>query len=194
MQTAGARPTNPGRFWILNLVCVCSVALLVVLIAAGGILPNARAAAEASGQAAENLALKDSLPKLRAQRKELEQRFEELSVFLPQRYDVPCPPEETLLDTVTRLMVVHKLRLTTFSERAKGDDAKDGYEIELSLQGDYADICAWLDSLSRLARPVRVVTMQLSPHGQQSEECVLRTELHFFQLPTTLANRETNPQ
>lgn len=194
MQTAGPRPTNPGRFWILNLVCICGVALLVVVIAAGGILPNARAAAEASRQAAENLALQASLPQLRAECEELKRSFNEVSTALPRRYDVACPADETLLDTITRLMVVHQLHLTTFAERGRSENAADSHEIEICLQGNYQAICAWLDSLSRLARPVRIVTLQLTPHGQQSDECQLRTELHFFQLPITLASRETNPQ
>jgi Tfp pilus assembly protein PilO len=192
MQTAGPRPTNPGRFWILNLICVLGVALLVVAIATGGILPNARAATDASRQAIENHALQDSLPQLRAEREQLEETLHDLSASLPQRYDIACPANETLLDTVTRLMVHHDLRLTTFAERGRSEGPTDSHEIEITLQGKYESICSWLDALSRLSRPVRVVTLQLSPHGQQSDECQLRTELHFFQLPITLASRETN--
>lgn len=177
-----------SRFWFLNLACACAICALWGLALAWGVLPHWRAAHDAREQAAENYRLQGSLAALRKQETELRLEVELLVETLTSRYDINCPESETLLDTVTRLVADHRLEMLSFVERSRGERPSDGQSIDVRLQGRYTDVCQWLDALARLSEPVRVVALQLSPHGQKGDQCQARAELTFYDVPLKLAH------
>ena len=177
-----------SRFWILNLSCAFGICVLWGSAVTWGVLPYLQSAKDARAQASENYRLQQSLASLRKQETELRLQVEELIEGLTKRYDIDCPAGETLLDTFTRLIAKHHLELVSFVEQKHGEHPSDGQSIDVRLQGRYADVCAWLDAMARLSEPVRVVTLQLSPHGQQGDECQARAELTFYDVPLKLAH------
>jgi hypothetical protein len=191
MKRQRSQQASRSRFWILNLGCACVLCALWGSALAWGVLPYLQAASEARTQAAENYRLQHSLSALRKQEAEMRLEVRQLVDVLSKRYDIACPPGETLLDTFTRLIADHDLEMISFVEQTRGERSTDGQSIDVRLQGRYADVCAWLDALSRLSEPVRVVALQLSPTGQNGQQCQARAELTFYDVPLTLASRET---
>lgn len=188
------RPQRASRrhFWVVNIACAFGICALWGSALAWGVLPQWQAAQEAREQAAENYRLQASLAELRKQESELRLQVDQLVATLTKRYDIACPDGETLLDTFTRLVAEHHLEMLSFVERTGGERPGDGQSIDVRLQGRYTDVCAWLDELARLSEPVRVVGLQLSPHGQKGDQCQARAELTFYDVPLKLAHRRAN--
>lgn len=188
------RPQRASRshFWMLNVACACALCGLWSVAIVWGVLPYWQAAHDAREQAVENYRLQGSLAALRKQEAELQLQVDQLVRTLTKRYDISRPQGETLLDTFTRLIAEHELEMLSFVERARGERPGDGQSIDVRLQGRYTDVCAWLDALSRLSEPVRVAALQLSPQGQNGEQCQARAELTFYDVPLTLAHHKTN--
>jgi hypothetical protein len=192
MKKQRPQRASRGRFWMVNLGCACVICVLWGAALAWGVWPYWHAASDARAQAVENYRLQRSLGELRKQEAELRLEVKQLVDVLSKRYDIACPSGETLLDTFTRLIAEHDLEMVSFVEQTRGERASDGQSIDVRLQGRYADVCSWLDALARLSEPVRVVALQLSPSGQNGQQCQARAELTFYDVPLTLASRETH--
>lgn len=190
MPKARQQRASRSHFWMLNIAGALGICALGGSALTWGVLPHLRAAKDARTQAAENYQLQHSLAALQKQEAQLEREVRELIEVLSQRYDIACPPGETLLDTFTRLIAKHHLEMVSFVEQSRGERPADGQSIDVRLQGRYADVCAWLDALARLSEPVRVVSLQLSPHGQKGDECQARAELTFYDVPLKLAHHQ----
>ncbi len=120
-------------------------------------------------------ARKKELPKLEAELKEAELRFQAISILLPKEKEIP-----SLLTNISALGTSSGLDFLSF--RPKGERGKDFYAeipVDIKVRGQYHNIGLFFDKVSKLPRIVTISDIAMGSPKRQGNEMVLETSFRL---------------
>ncbi len=116
------------------------------------------------------------LPRLEAELKETEARFQAISVLLPREKEIP-----SLLTNISALGTSAGLDFLSF--RPRGEQARDFYAeipVEIKVRGQYHNIGLFFAKVSKLPRIVTISGVAMGKPKRQGNEVVLETSFSLI--------------
>ncbi len=116
------------------------------------------------------------LPKLEAELKEAEARFQAISVLLPKEKEIP-----SLLTNISALGTSTGLDFLSF--RPKGERAQDFYAeipVEIKVRGQYHNIGLFFAKVSKLPRIVTISGIAMGNPKRRGNEVILETSFSLI--------------
>lgn len=120
--------------------------------------------------------LQGILPQMEQEFAELTLQLQDKRSTLAEKYSVATPGDQPLIGIATELLQRHQIALVNLRETANADGATS---LALQVTAGYEDWNRFLHDLSRLDRPVRILSFSLAPEDDQATRLNIAITLKF---------------
>lgn len=120
------------------------------------------------------------LPQMEREIAELTQQLQDKRSALAAKYSITTPGNSPLIGVATELLQRHQIALVNLRETATADG-----DVNLAIQvtATYDDLIRFLEDLSRLDRPARILSLSLAPEDDQAMRFNVALTLEFPAAP-----------
>lgn len=155
-------------------LCVLAVYLLGSYFAA--LRPVAIADQRLEQIAHEGEWLQNILPQLEQEVAELQHQLQDKRSLLSDKYSIATPSGRPLIGIATELLQRHQIALVNLRETSS---AAGDVSLALQVTAAYEDLIRFLKDLTQLDRPVRILSLSLTPEDDQAARFRVAFTLKF---------------
>ena len=160
----------------IHLIGTSVLAVYVLSIYFAGLRPVVIADQQLQQIASEGDWLQGMLPQMEQELAELQHQLQDKRSLLAEKYSVATPSDRPLIGLATELLQRHHIALVNLRETSNADGSAS---LALQVTAGYKNLIHLLYDLSRLDRPVRILSLSLAPEDDQAARFRAAVTLKF---------------